>query len=74
MLLLPCIGHNCSLLLVDWKLSNMTQEKSETWGQSDSSKKVWAIIPAAGVGARMDAGKPKQYIQIGNQTLIEMTF
>ena len=36
-------------------------------------KKIWAIIPAAGVGARMKADKPKQYIRVGNQSLIEMT-
>lgn len=31
----------------------------------------WAVIPAAGVGARMAADRPKQYLQLGGQTLIE---
>ncbi|MBA1201350.1 2-C-methyl-D-erythritol 4-phosphate cytidylyltransferase [Pseudomonas capeferrum] len=31
----------------------------------------WAVIPAAGVGARMAADRPKQYLQLGSQTLIE---
>lgn len=31
----------------------------------------WAVIPAAGVGARMAADRPKQYLQLGGQTLLE---
>ncbi|WP_411562080.1 2-C-methyl-D-erythritol 4-phosphate cytidylyltransferase [Pseudomonas shirazensis] len=31
----------------------------------------WAVIPAAGVGARMAADRPKQYLQLGGRTIIE---
>jgi len=31
----------------------------------------WAVIPAAGVGARMAADRPKQYLQFGGQTILE---
>ncbi|MFV3403379.1 MULTISPECIES: 2-C-methyl-D-erythritol 4-phosphate cytidylyltransferase [Pseudomonas] len=31
----------------------------------------WAVIPAAGVGARMAADRPKQYLPLGEQTLLE---
>jgi len=31
----------------------------------------WAVIPAAGVGSRMAADRPKQYLTLGGQTLIE---
>lgn len=31
----------------------------------------WAVIPAAGIGARMSADRPKQYLQLGAQTIIE---
>jgi len=31
----------------------------------------WAVIPAAGVGARMAADRPKQYLQLGGQTILE---
>lgn len=31
----------------------------------------WAVIPAAGVGARMAADRPKQYLQLAGQTLLE---
>jgi 2-C-methyl-D-erythritol 4-phosphate cytidylyltransferase len=31
----------------------------------------WAVIPAAGVGARMAADRPKQYLTLGAQTLLE---
>ena len=34
---------------------------------------VWVIIPAAGVGKRMQLDKPKQYLQIHNKTIIEHT-
>ncbi|BAP43876.1 2-C-methyl-D-erythritol 4-phosphate cytidylyltransferase [Pseudomonas sp. LJDD11] len=31
----------------------------------------WAVIPAAGVGARMAADRPKQYLQLGALTIVE---
>jgi len=31
----------------------------------------WAVIPAAGVGARMAADRPKQYLTLGQRTLLE---
>lgn len=33
----------------------------------------WAIIPAAGVGSRMQADRPKQYLPLDNKTVIEHT-
>lgn len=33
----------------------------------------WMIVPAAGSGSRMQMDKPKQYLQIGNKTLLEHT-
>src|SRR5690606_7140040 len=38
-----------------------------------ASPRYWAIVPAAGVGARMDADRPKQYLSIGGKTLLEYT-
>lgn len=35
--------------------------------------RCWAVIPAAGVGARMAADKPKQYLRVGGRTVIEWT-
>ncbi|MEC9406191.1 MAG: 2-C-methyl-D-erythritol 4-phosphate cytidylyltransferase [Pseudomonadota bacterium] len=32
---------------------------------------LYAIMPAAGRGARMDAGQPKQYLPLGGRTVIE---
>jgi len=34
---------------------------------------VWVVIPAAGVGSRMEAEKPKQYLKIADRTIIEHT-
>ncbi len=34
---------------------------------------VTAVVPAAGVGSRMGAGKPKQYLEIAGKTIIEHT-
>ena len=31
----------------------------------------WAVIPAAGVGARMAADRPKQYLTLGQRTILE---
>ena len=35
--------------------------------------RYWAVIPAAGVGTRMQAGFPKQYLTINNKAVIEYT-
>ncbi len=35
--------------------------------------KIWAIVPAAGIGSRMQSEKPKQYLPLLDQTLIEVT-
>ena len=36
-----------------------------------SSPKYWAVVPAAGVGKRMQADRPKQYLEIDGRPLIE---
>jgi 2-C-methyl-D-erythritol 4-phosphate cytidylyltransferase len=38
-----------------------------------NSEKVWAIVPAAGIGARMLAERPKQYLVLDDKTVIEHT-
>lgn len=35
------------------------------------SPAFWAVIPAAGIGARMAADRPKQYLQLGGQSILE---
>jgi len=37
------------------------------------SPAYWFVIPAAGIGARMNADKPKQYLSLHNKTIIEHT-
>ncbi len=34
---------------------------------------IWAIIPAAGVGSRMNANRPKQYLPLLGKTVLEHT-
>lgn len=34
---------------------------------------VTAVVPAAGIGSRMRSEKPKQYLKLGQQTVIEYT-
>ncbi|SPE21123.1 4-diphosphocytidyl-2C-methyl-D-erythritol synthase [Burkholderiales bacterium] len=34
-------------------------------------KKIFGLIPAAGIGARMRADRPKQYLSLGSLTLLE---
>ena len=38
-----------------------------------SDRQVWAIVPAAGIGARMLADRPKQYLVLDDKTVIEHT-
>ena len=38
-----------------------------------SNQAVWAIVPAAGIGSRMQADRPKQYLQLDGKTVIEHT-
>lgn len=40
---------------------------------SSTSKKIIAVVPAAGVGKRMQSQCPKQYLTINNQTILEHT-
>jgi 2-C-methyl-D-erythritol 4-phosphate cytidylyltransferase len=35
--------------------------------------KFWAVVPAAGVGKRMNADRPKQYLELTVKTVIEHT-
>lgn len=37
------------------------------------SRRYWAVVPAAGVGKRMGAKVPKQYLQLGDRTVIDHT-
>ncbi|MDH5785431.1 MAG: 2-C-methyl-D-erythritol 4-phosphate cytidylyltransferase [Chromatiales bacterium] len=37
------------------------------------NRKYWAIIPAAGVGKRMKADRPKQYLMLNERTVLEQT-
>ena len=39
----------------------------------NTDKQYWAVIPAAGVGKRMNADKPKQYLPLHNKTVFEHT-
>ena len=38
-----------------------------------SLPEFWAVIPAAGVGSRMLADRPKQYLELGGRTILEHT-
>ncbi|APZ43300.1 2-C-methyl-D-erythritol 4-phosphate cytidylyltransferase [Acidihalobacter ferrooxydans] len=38
-----------------------------------STPVFWIVIPAAGVGSRMGADKPKQYLELAGRTVIERT-
>jgi len=37
------------------------------------SNNIWAIVPAAGVGKRMQADRPKQYLPLAGETVLEQT-
>lgn len=37
------------------------------------SARFWLVIPAAGIGARMVADRPKQYLQVAGRSILEHT-
>jgi 2-C-methyl-D-erythritol 4-phosphate cytidylyltransferase len=37
------------------------------------SIRYWAVVPAAGVGKRMNADRPKQYLELAEKTVLEHT-
>ena len=38
-----------------------------------ASANIWAVVPAAGIGSRMAAAIPKQYLPLGQRTVVECT-
>lgn len=38
-----------------------------------TDKRYWLVIPAAGTGQRMQAGRPKQYLPLQNRFLLDIT-
>lgn len=36
-------------------------------------KQIWAIVPAAGIGQRMQSSIPKQYLLLNGQTILQLT-
>jgi len=36
-------------------------------------KKFWVIIPASGIGSRMNANRPKQYLELNGKTVLKHT-
>lgn len=40
---------------------------------SQSASTFWAIVPAAGIGTRMGTAKPKQYLTLGDRSVLEHT-
>jgi len=40
---------------------------------TELDRQVWAVIPATGSGARMQADRPKQYLSLGVKTILEHT-
>lgn len=39
----------------------------------NKKQKIWVVIPAAGVGKRMESDSPKQYLKLNSKTIIEHT-
>lgn len=48
-------------------------QKSSDVPSSDAapSSRCWAVIPAAGIGSRMGADRPKQYLPLAGKTVLE---
>lgn len=46
---------------------------SKTANQTAKEQQLWCLLPAAGIGQRMGANLPKQYLPLAGQTLLEVT-
>jgi 2-C-methyl-D-erythritol 4-phosphate cytidylyltransferase len=44
-----------------------------TQSSEKNEPKFWAIVPAAGAGKRMETDTPKQYLSLGDKTVLEHT-
>lgn len=40
---------------------------------SNNTPKIWSVVPAAGIGSRVGANMPKQYIRVNGLSIIEHT-
>ena len=38
-----------------------------------TTPQFWLVIPAAGIGSRMQAECPKQYLMVAGKTILELT-
>ena len=41
--------------------------------KNESNPTCWGVVPASGTGSRMRADRPKQYLRLGNKTILEHT-
>lgn len=39
----------------------------------NSTSKLWGVIPAAGIGSRMQSDCPKQYLHLGEKTVLQVS-
>lgn len=53
--------------------SSSDSSPQETQNDRASSKPIWAVIPAAGIGSRMQSDRPKQYLPLLNLTILDVT-
>jgi 2-C-methyl-D-erythritol 4-phosphate cytidylyltransferase len=51
----------------------MATESTQAHSSINTAAKYWALVPAAGAGMRMGSAVPKQYLQLGSQTVLEHT-
>jgi len=49
----------------------MTELQGTSSRLNSDNAKIWAIVPAAGLGKRMGSDKPKQYLALKKKTIIE---
>lgn len=43
------------------------------YAQAPGTPNFWLVVPAAGVGSRMGADRPKQYLELAGKTILELT-
>lgn len=51
----------------------MTSKQPSQLTPANRKPAQWFVVPAAGIGQRMQADKPKQYLPLGDTTILEQT-
>jgi 2-C-methyl-D-erythritol 4-phosphate cytidylyltransferase len=66
-----CVG--ATICVHPWILKSFNCVYSRSFAENKMNHSIWAIVPAAGIGKRMQSDVPKQYLLLNDRPVIEHT-